>query len=336
MPKFSHLHVHTQYSLLDGAAEINKLVQKAKADGMPAMAITDHGNMFGAFDFYKSVTKAGMLPVIGCEFYLVENRHEKSFGQGKKDKRYHQLLLAKNQKGYENLSKLCSLGYLEGLYSKYPRIDKELLKQYGEGLIATSCCIGAEIPQAIIHKGEEEAEKIFCEWHQMFGNDFYVELQRHHLCNIDNTGIDQEDINQTLIKFARKYNVPIIATNDSHYVEKDDANAHDILLCINTSEFQSTPKATNEESGKGFRFGFPNEEFYFKTQSEMEKLFQDIPEALDNTNRLIDSIQSPELERDIVLPNYTLPDGFLSQKDYLTHLSYEGCKQKFGGQFPPM
>lgn len=334
MPKFSHLHVHTQYSLLDGAAEINKLVQKAKADGMPALAITDHGNMFGAFDFYKSVTKAGMLPVIGCEFYLVENRHEKSFGQGKKDKRYHQLLLAKNQKGYENLSKLCSLGYLEGLYSKYPRIDKELLRQYGEGLIATSCCIGAEIPQAIIHKGEEEAEKIFCEWHQMFGDDFYVELQRHHLCNIDNSGIDQEDVNQTLIKFARKYNVHIIATNDSHYVEKDDANAHDILLCINTSEFQSTPKATNEESGKGFRFGFPNEEFYFKTQAEMEELFKDIPEALDNTNRLIDSIQSPELERDIVLPNYALPDGFLSQKDYLTHLAYEGCRQKYGGAIP--
>ena len=334
MPKFSHLHVHTQYSLLDGAADIKNLIKKAKDDGMPAVAITDHGNMFGVFDFYQATKSQGILPVIGCEFYLVEDRFQKTFGQGKKDKRYHQLLLAKNQKGYENLSKLCSLGYLEGLYSKYPRIDKELLKQYKEGLIATSCCIGAEIPQAILFKGEEEAEKLFVEWHSLFGDDFYVELQRHNLCNIDNTGLDQEDVNQTLIKFARKYQVPIIATNDSHYIDQDDANAHDILLCINTGEFQSTPKATNEESGKGYRFGFPNDQFFFKTQKQMEDLFADIPEAIDNTNLLISTIEPPQLARDIVLPNYGLPAGFNDQKEYLTHLAYEGCKRKFGGTIP--
>ncbi len=334
MSKFSHLHVHTQYSLLDGAASIKDLVKKASENEMPAVAITDHGNMFGAFDFYQAATKQNIKPIIGCEFYLVEDRFQKTFGQGKKDKRYHQLLLAKNQKGYENLSKLCSLGYLEGLYSKYPRIDKQLLKTYSEGLIATSCCIGAEIPQAILFKGKEEAEKLFVEWHELFGDDFYVELQRHHLKNIDGTGLDQEDVNQTLIEFARKYDVRIIATNDSHYVDQEDANAHDILLCINTSEFQSTPKATNEESGKGFRFGFPNEEFYFKSQEEMKELFKDIPEAIDNTNHLIDKIETADLERDVVLPNYGLPEGFESQTEYLQHLAYEGCKKRYGGVIP--
>jgi len=334
MPVFSHLHVHTQYSLLDGAASIKSLVKKAKDDDMPALAITDHGNMFGAFEFYQAVTKEGLMPVIGCEFYVVEDRFQKSFTQGTKDKRYHQLLLAKNQQGYANLSKLCSLGYLEGLYSKYPRVDRALIEQYSDGLIATTCCIGAQVPQAILWKGEEEAERIFCEWHKIFGEDYYIELQRHGLQNLDGTGISQEDINQTLIKWGRKYNVPIIATNDSHYTDKKDANAHDILLCINTGEFQSTPKASNEEGGKGFRFAFPNDEFFFKTQAEMEALFSDIPEALDNTNRLISTIDPPKLSRDIVLPNYALPVGFDDQNVFLKHLAYEGCKKRYGGSIP--
>ena len=332
--QFSHLHVHTQFSLLDGAAPIKGLVAKAKEDGMPALAITDHGNMFGSFKFFNEVTKAGLKPIMGCEFYLVEDRHVKSFSGGKRDKRFHQLLLAKNQKGYSNLSKLCSLGYLEGLYSKFPRIDMELLKQYSEGLICTTCCIGAQIPQAILFKGEEEAEELFKHWHGIFGDDFYVELQRHGLKDIDGTGLSQEDVNQTLIKFARKYDVSIIATNDSHYVEKDDANAHDILLCINTGEFQSTPKASNEGSGKGFRFGFPNEEFFFKTTAEMEELFKDLPEALDNTNKIIDSITTPQLKRDILLPAYPLPTEFKSQESYLRHLCVESAKRKLGGSIP--
>ena len=334
MPVFSHLHVHTQYSLLDGAASIKSLVKKAKADGMPALAITDHGNMFGAFEFYQAVTAEGLMPVIGCEFYVVEDRFQKSFTQGAKDKRYHQLLLAKNQKGYANLSKLCSLGYLEGLYSKYPRVDRALIEQYSEGLIATTCCIGAQVPQAILWKGEEEAEKVFCDWHRIFGDDYYIELQRHGLKNLDGTGISQEDINQTLIKFGKKYNVHVIATNDSHYTEKTDANAHDILLCINTGEFQSTPKASNEEGGKGFRFAFPNDEFFFKTQAEMAVLFHDIPEALDNTNRLLSTIDPPKLSRDIVLPNYELPIGFDDQNVFLKHLAYAGCMKRYGGVIP--
>jgi len=326
MPTFSHLHVHSQYSLLDGAAPIAAMMEKAKNDQMRAVALTDHGNMFGAFQFVAEAAKHGITPVVGCEFYLVEDRHIKEFTGGKKDKRYHQLLLAKNQKGYENLSKLCSLGYIEGLYSKYPRIDMELLKKYKEGLIATTCCIASIIQQAILFKSEEEAEKIFVEWYELFGEDYYIELQRHGLGEIDGTGKTQEDVNQVLIKWSKKYNVPLIATNDSHYVDEADWTAHDILLCINTGDKISTPKG----SGKGYRFGFPNSNFYFKTQAEMEQLFSDVPEALDNTNLVIDKITPPELKRDILLPNYTLPEGFKDQNEYLKYLTFEGAKKRYG------
>lgn len=326
MPDFSHLHVHTQYSLLDGAAPVAALMQKAKQDNMKAVALTDHGNMFGAFQFVAEANKHGITPVVGCEFYLVEDRFQKEFTGGKRDKRYHQLLLAKNQKGYENLSKLCSLGYIDGLYSKYPRIDLELLKQYKEGLIATTCCIASVIQQAILFKSEEEAEKIFVEWHELFGDDYYIEIQRHGLGEIDGTGKTQEDVNQVLIKWSKKYNVPMIATNDSHYVDEDDWTAHDILLCINTGDKISTPKG----DGKGFRFGFPNSNFYFKTQAEMNQLFSDIPQAIDNTNLIVDKITPPKLERDILLPNYTLPQGFADQDEYLRYLTFEGAKKRYG------
>ncbi|MEX2379863.1 MAG: DNA polymerase III subunit alpha [Vicingaceae bacterium] len=326
MPDFSHLHVHTQYSLLDGAAPVAALMDKAKQDNMKAVALTDHGNMFGAFQFVAEANKRGITPVVGCEFYLVEDRFKKEFTGGKKDKRYHQLLLAKDQKGYENLSKLCSLGYIDGLYSKYPRIDLELLKQYKEGLIATTCCIASVIQQSILFKSEEEAEKTFVQWHELFGDDYYIEIQRHGLGEIDGTGKTQEDVNQVLIKWSKKYNVPMIATNDSHYVDEDDWTAHDILLCINTGDKMSTPKG----NGKGFRFGFPNSNFYFKTQAEMNQLFSDIPEAIDNTNLIVDKITPPKLERDILLPNYTLPQGFANQDEYLRHITIEGAKKRYG------
>jgi len=325
MPVFSHLHNHTQYSLLDGASSIEKLMVKAKEDGMPAIAITDHGNMFGVFNFVNAASKSGVKAVVGCEFYLVKDRFKKQFTRGDRDVRYHQLLLAKNQAGYSNLSKLCSLGYLEGLYGKFPRIDKELLSQYKEGLIATTCCLGAEVPRAIVGQGEEAAEAIFKEWLDLFGDDYYIELQRHQIENIDGSGISQEDVNQILLKWSKKYNVPVIATNDSHYVDEDDYVAHDILLCVNTGELQSTPKG----HGQGYRFGFENSEFYFKTQKEMEALFSDIPEALDNTNLIVDKITSPELKRDVLLPNFTLPPGFENQQEYLRFLTLEGAKKRY-------
>ncbi|MBU3663066.1 MAG: PHP domain-containing protein, partial [Bacteroidetes bacterium] len=299
MMKFSHLHVHTQFSLLDGAAEIGKLYKKAISDNMPALAITDHGNMFGAFEFvaeaYKHNNEDGSLkvkPIVGCEFYVVENRHKKSFTKEDKDIRYHQLMLAKNEEGYHNLIKLCSLGYIEGMYSKYPRIDKELILQYHKGIIATTCCLGASVPKIILKKGEEEGEKEFKWWLDLFGEDYFIELQRHDIP-------DQNKVNEVLVRFAAKYNVPIIASNDSHYVDQKDANAHDILLCINTGEKQSTPTVKDSDddvSVKGKRFAFYNDQFFFKTTEQMSTLFADIPQAIDNTNLVIDKIQTLDLK----------------------------------------
>ncbi len=339
MPVFSHLHVHSQFSLLDGAASIDGLIKKAQQDGMPAVALTDHGNMFGAFKFVAAAEKANIKPIVGCEFYMVEDRHRKKFEKGQKDVRFHQLLLAKNAEGYKNLSKLCSLGYIEGYYSKYPRIDKEILLKYHKGLIATSCCIGAEVPQAILNEGEEAAEKKLKWWLDLFGQDYYIELQRHGLTNLDNTGISQEDINQVLLKWSKKYNLKVIATNDSHYINEEDANAHDILLCINTGSKKSDPtnkgqmlvegKEEEEMPRKKYRFAFPNNLFFFKTQAEMLKTFSDLPEALDNTNEIVDKIEKLKLKRDILLPNFPLPAAYKTQDDYLEFLTYQGAKKRY-------
>jgi DNA polymerase-3 subunit alpha len=332
MPDFSHLHVHTQFSLLDGAADISKLYKKAAADGMKALAITDHGNMFGVFKFVAEAAKHNVKPIVGCEFYVVDDRHKKQFTKEKKDKRYHQLMLAKNPEGYKNLVKLCSYGYMEGLYSKWPRIDKELILKYHKGLIATTCCLGASVPQAILSKGEAEAEIEFKWWLDLFGEDYYIELQRHDIH-------EQNTVNAVLLKFAKKYNVKVICSNDSHYVDQQDSNAHDILLCVNTGDMQSTPIATDEEGGKGYRFGFPNDQFYFKTQAEMGKLFEDLPESLDNTNEIVDKVEVLKLKRDILLPNFVIPEEFkihktadadtLNQWEYLKHLTFLGAKERY-------
>ncbi len=335
--KFSHLHVHTQFSLLDGAASIPSLYKKAVKDGQPALAITDHGNMFGAFKFVaeagKHKNEDGSLkvkPIVGCEFYVVNDRHKKTFTRDDKDKRFHQLMLAKDATGYKNLSKLCSLGFIDGFYSKYPRIDKQLIEQYHEGLIATTCCLGASVPQAIMRAGDGDlsaAEAEFKWWLDLFGEDYYIELQRH--------GIPEQDkVNAVLVEWARKYNVPIIASNDSHYTDQEDSNAHDILLCVNTGEKQSTPIATDEDaSTKDKRFGFPNDQFFFKTQAQMAQTFSDLPEALDNTNLIVDKVQTLKLKKDILLPNYQLPEGFTDQDEYLKHLTYQGAiKRWLGGE----
>jgi DNA polymerase-3 subunit alpha len=331
--KFSHLHVHTQFSLLDGAASIQKLYKKAIADGMPALAISDHGNMFGVFEFvaeaHKHKDENGKLkvkPIVGCEFYLTIDRHQKTFTKEKKDPRYHQILLAKNEQGYKNLVKLTSLGFIEGMYSKYPRIDKELILRHHEGLIATTCCLGAMVPQAILKKGEEEGENEFKWWLNVFQEDFYVELQRH--------GIPEQDkVNQVLIKLARKYNVKIIASNDSHYVDQSDFNAHDILLCINTGEKVATPAlrefSDDDVSVKDKRFAFPNDQFYFKTGAEMSKVFHDLPEAIDNTNEIVDKIDILNLKKEILLPFFQVPKEFSSQDEYLEHITWEGAKKRY-------
>ncbi|MBK9254853.1 MAG: DNA polymerase III subunit alpha [Saprospiraceae bacterium] len=323
MVDFCHLHSHTQYSLLDGASDIKGLMKKAKSDGQSAVAITDHGNMFGVFKFVKEAKAAGIKPIIGCEFYVSEDRWIKSFekSRGLKDVRHHQLMLAKNRKGYENLTKLCSLGFTEGLYGKYPRIDKTLIEKYHEGLIATSCCIGAEIPQTILTGNIPLAEEKLKWWLNLFGEDYYIEIQRHRgLENIDKTGMSQEDVNQVLLGFAKKYNVKTIVTNDSHYIEEEDSKSHDVLLCINTGSLISDQE----------RFNFPSSDFYFKTKEEMNHLFGDVKEAVENTMEIAGKIETLELARDVLLPAFPLPVGFDSQELYLRHLTFEGARRKYG------
>ncbi|ASZ12447.1 DNA polymerase III subunit alpha [Chitinophaga pendula] len=341
--KFSHLHVHTQYSLLDGAADIKSLYKKAMASNQPALAITDHGNMFGVFQFVAEAynyklnpedpkdKRLKVKPIVGCEFYLVENRFKRAFTREEKDIRYHQVLLAKDDEGYRNLIKLCSLGYIEGLYGKYPRIDKELILQYNKGLIATTCCLGASVPKTILRHGEEAGEKEFKWWLDIFGEDFYVEMQRHGIP-------EQEKVNEVLLRFAAKYNVKIIASNDSHYVDQADANAHDILLCINTGEKKATPTmkefADDDVSVKNRRFAFYNDQFYFKTTEEMSQLFHDLPQAIDNTNEIVDKIQLLDLKRDILLPNFPIPKEFITQDQYLRHLTMEGARLRYTEMTP--
>ncbi len=337
MSRFSHLHVHTQYSLLDGAASIGALYKKALDDNMPGLAISDHGNMFGVFQFVAEAYKhkvnpddknspLKVKPIVGCEFYITENRHRKQFSKEEKDPRHHQILLAKNEIGYKNLVKLTSLGYIEGMYSKYPRIDKELIHKYHEGLIATTCCLGALVPQTIMRKGEAEGENEFKWWLNIFQDDYYVELQRH--------GMEEQDkVNKVLLNLAKKYNVKVIASNDSHYVDQKDFNAHDILLCINTGEKVATPAARefsdDDVSLKNKRFAFPNDQFYFKTTAEMNKVFYDLEEAIDNTNEIVDKVQLLDLKRDILLPHFVVPKNFGSQEEYLENITWEGAKKRY-------
>ena len=306
-------------------------------DEMPALAISDHGNMFGVFQFVAEAHKhkkdpddknspLKVKPIVGCEFYITENRHRKTFSKEEKDPRHHQILLAKNDTGYKNLVKLTSLGYIEGMYSKYPRIDKELIHKYHEGLIATTCCLGALVPQTIMRKGEEAGENEFKWWLNIFQEDYYVELQRHGM-------EEQERVNNVLLKFARKYNVKVIASNDSHYVDQKDFNAHDILLCINTGEKVATPAARefsdDDASFKNRRFAFPNDQFYFKTTGEMNKVFHDLEEAIDNTNEIVGKVDVLDLKRDILLPHFVVPINFKSQDEYLEHLTWEGANKRY-------
>ena len=331
--QFSHLHVHTQFSLLDGAASIKNLYKKAIEDKMPALAISDHGNMFGAFEFVKEAynhkNADGSLkvkPIVGCEFYITTDRTKKTFSKEEKDPRHHQILLAKNDTGYKNLVKLTSLGYIEGMYSKYPRIDKQLIHKYHEGLIASTCCLGGLVPQTILKKGEAEGENEFKWWLNIFQDDYYIELQRHGIP-------DQEKVNGVLLKFAKKYNVKVIASNDSHYVDQKDFNAHDILLCINTGEKQATPAlrefSDDDVMTKNKRFAFPNDQFFLKTVAEMTKVFEDLPEAIDNTNEVVGKIDLLDLKREILLPFFEVPANFKSQDEYLEHLTWSGAKDRY-------
>lgn len=317
---FCHLHVHTQYSILDGAAAIPGIIKKAREDGMKAVAITDHGNMFGAKIFHAEARKNEILPILGCEVYLARRgRHEK------KDKHDgggdHLVLLAKNKNGYNNLIRLVSLGWTEGFYYK-PRIDKELLEKYHEDLIATTACLGGEVPQVIMNEGVEEGEKIILEYKRIFGDDFYLELQRHNSEDPEmNEKVykDQIYVNRILLEMGKKHSIKCIATNDVHFINREDAPAHDRLICLSTNSDLDDPK----------RLRYTQQE-WFKTQEEMRELFNDIPGVLQNTLEIASKVEYYELNRKPLLPAFPMPDGFNNEDDYLRHLTLEGAKKRYG------
>ena len=333
---FVHLHVHSQFSVLQATIDVKSLVSKAVEMKMPAVGLTDHTNMCGAYKFIDAVinhpvnanVNDGEVPslkaVLGCELNVCKNHADKST----KDYGYQMPFLCKNKNGFHNLSKLSSLGNIEGFYY-VPRVDKDLIKTYKEDLIALTGSTYGAIPNLILNVGEQQAEEEFKWWLDVFGDDFYVEINRHNL-------EEENHVNKVLISFANKYNVRIIASNNVYYLNKEDANAHDILLCVKDGEQQSTPKG----KGRGYRYGFPNDEFYFKSAIQMQELFSDLPEAIDNITHLIDKIESYTLSREVLLPKFDIPDKFINQKDqedggkrgenaYLRHLTYEGAKERY-------
>ncbi len=334
---FSHLHNHTQFSVLQSTTDIDDLVKKASEFNSDGVAITDHGNMYGAFLFWQSVDKQNksikayneaidkgekqgikkklLKAVIGCELYVTKNRADKS----KQDNGFTQVFLAKNKTGFQNLSKLSSIGFTEGFYY-VPRVDKEVILKYKEGLIATSGSLSGEIPHLILNYGEQQAEEAFVWWHQQFGEDFYVELNRHNLP-------EEDHVNRVLLELSKKYGVKYFAANSNYYIDKKGAKAHDVLLCVKEGELQETPVG----KGRGFRYGFPNNEFYLKTKQEMVQLYKDLPEALENTREIVDKVEAYKLVRDVLLPKFEIEESFLAAHGEEIEASYQricGYKEK--------
>ena len=320
MSQFCHLHCHTQYSLLDGAARIQRLVGRASEMGMSALAITDHGNLYGAPEFYTAAKKAGIDPILGTEFYLCADHQDRT------DRvRYHQVLLAKDEEGYRNLIKLSSLSYTDGYYYK-PRIDRALLKTYSAGLVATTCCLQGEVLQAILKKSEAEARAIFESYLDIFGDDYYIEIQDHAIP-------EQRTCNAVLLKWAKEYNVKVIATNDVHYVDQADSKAQDVLLCLQTGKSLDDPN----------RMKFENDQFYLKSGAEMrtsfERGFHDmgldlrvLDAALDGTREIADKCTLELQMGTLLMPHFPIPAQFNDDPDlYLRHLTFEKARGRYGG-----
>lgn len=308
---FVHLHGHSEYSLLDGGCHVEQMAERAAEQGMSALAITDHGSLFGAIEHYRACQKIGIKSIIGSEVYVaIESRHLRKAARGLPHASNHLVLLAKNDVGYRNLTKLVSKGYLEGYYYN-PRIDKELLRQHAEGLICLSGCIGGEIPHLIQREGLAEAEKAAREFMEIFGDDYYLEIQRH--------GIDVEQkINDGILKLHQKLAVPLVATNDFHFLHADDHAAHDALICIQTN------KTIQEES----RMCYP-EGLYMKSPEEMYALFEDIPHALENSLKIAEKCDLELTFGEMHMPNFPIPEEFSSDEQYLTHLANEGLKRRY-------
>lgn len=320
MALFSHLHVHTQYSILDGASSIPALVDRAKSLGMDALAITDHGNMFGAKEFHNYAVSKGIKPVLGCEIYIAKGSMEEKTGSEDRSGD-HLILLAKNLTGYRNLIKLVSLAWTKGFYYT-PRIDKKALEKYRDGLIATSACIAGEIPGEILNGNIEGAEKALKSYVDIFGEDFFLEIQRHETTEPDaniETFPKQQKVIEAFRRLSEKYGVKIIATNDVHFANKEDADAHDRLICINTAKDLDDPE----------RMRYSRQE-YLKSEEEMREIFSDIPEAIENVADIISKIELYELDHDPIMPEFKIPPEFSSESEYLRYLTYEGAKERWG------
>jgi DNA polymerase-3 subunit alpha len=320
MTSFSHLHVHTQYSILDGASNITHLIDKVKSMGMEAVAITDHGNMFGVKEFHACALKKGIKPVIGCEIYVAKRSIAEM--TGKEDRSGdHLILLAKNLTGYKNLIKLVSLAWIKGFYYK-PRIDKELLSKYKDGLIASSACLAGEIQNEILYGTMAGAEEALKSYQELFGDDFYLEIQRHETNDpeADRTAFPlQQKVIEAFRKLSAKFNVKIIATNDVHFINAEDAEAHDRLICINTAKDIDDPD----------RLRYSKQE-YLKSEEEMRIIFSDIPEAVDNVSELVAKIEKYKLDHDPIMPDFELPEGYTDKDQYLMDLTYQGAKERWG------
>ena len=314
MSDFIHLHNHSDYSLLDAAQTVERMCNRVDDLGMNSIAITEHGNLFSLIPFYKKARDAGIKPIIGCEMYIAVNKHtEKKLitsETGKKWGYHHLVLLAMNQTGYKNLLALSSIGYLEGFYYR-PRVDKELLKQYNEGLIATSACLAGEVTSYAASGDNEKAKTAALSYKEIFPNRFYLELQNH--------GIPEEiKAQKTLKKLSKELNIPLVATNDCHYCMKDDSDAHDTLFCLGTGKDKSD---TN-------RLKYEPYQFYIKSTDEMYEVFKDTPEALENTVKIAEQCDvSIELGK-YHLPNYPIENDNLSPDIYLKQLCENGLKEK--------
>jgi len=359
--KFSHLHNHSQFSVLQSVSDVGDLVRKASDYNMPALALTDHGNMYATFLFWQAIEKQNksikayneaidkgektgekkneLKCLIGCELFVNKDHKDKT----KQDNGYSIPFLAKNKKGYENLSKLSSIGFTEGMYY-VPRIDKNVLLHYKSDLICFTGSLQGEIPSLILNVGEEQAEEAFLWYKEQFGDDFYVELNRHNLP-------EEDHVNEVLLGFAKKHGVKYFAANNNYYLEKKSAYSRDILISVkeglnfsNASELKELKN--NSRVGRLF---FPNDEFYFKSPQEMVKAFKDLPEAIECTNEIVSKIESFKLGRDVLLPKFKIPEEFLDPRDndptdegkgnrgenaYLKHLTYEGAKKKYPNMTP--
>lgn len=343
---FSHLHNHTQYSVLQSTIQIGGLVAAAAKNNMSGVALTDSGNMMAAFHFVRAVanhnkkakeandqaiekgeqpTETILKPIVGCEFNVCEDHTDKS----RKDNGYQIVILAKNKNGYHNLAKMSSTAFVDGFYY-VPRIDKKIIAQYKEDLIVLTGNTYGEVPNKILNIGEKQAEEALVWWKEQFGDDLYVELMRHGQ-------EDENHINKVLLQFAKKHQIKTVATNNTFYLSKEDANAHDILLCVKDGEKQATPIGR----GRGYRYGLPNSEYYFKSTQEMKDLFVDIPEAIINTQEIVDKIEPFVLARDVLLPAFDIEEQFRDAKDledggkrgennFLRHITYEGAKERYG------